>query len=606
MSKKAVHFPSQDDLLESVASVPRNSSLAEVESGELPSGGAMVASSNISSSSHSHGGAGGERGVGKRSIVIMLAVNFLANVVFSIVIPSLWDFLTKIDKDVDKSVLGWAIACNSAGTFISAPLLGAWADKWNTRGVMVFSLLLMIAGNCCYSLSYNLFPQTNANLAMLMVGRFTVGFAAGNFAVVQAYFSYATKPSQRLAVMSWNAGTTVIGFVVGPAIAAACQLNDVAVGPVHFNTDTLPGFVSGVAALLGLVAIFFVEDVQKPSAAALAREGVAAIARSAEKTASRRAAFAGERQALLGGDGKPSAAAVRAEPSRRAESVANYGAWLFGGSGYYQQSVPDKVVGASNPAIDDRAKTWAGGFPLDRHASIVAYGSLSYNDPSVRGNEALSIPWLPVIICLLLNFAITLTFTALETIGPPYTKELLDWGQWQNGVYFMVLGFICILSLAVLQFVVKCISDRAVLPLTCLLMSFGYALDFNLNPADFPPIWCFYVSSALTSIGYAAGTAVLIAIYSKVLEGLDQGMFMGAFSAACSIARIVGPLGASYVLQLDPHARWVFGGISIMLFVSAVGSALSYRVLKPRCESLPSAAVADAADDDEVASARVN
>lgn len=592
-----MHFPSNPDLLETVNALPRRDSLAEVESGELPSGGALAEASE----------SGGERGVGKRSIVIMLAVNFLANVVFSIVIPSLWNFLQSIDANVDKSVLGWAIACNSAGTFISAPLLGAWADKWQTRGVMVVSLLLMIAGNCCYSLSYNLFANnTSANLAMLMVGRFTVGFAAGNFAVVQAYFSYATKPSQRLAVMSWNAGTTVIGFVVGPAIAAACQLGDVTVGPVHFNTDTLPGFVSGIAALLGLVAMFFVEDVQKPSAAALAREGVAAIARAAEKTAARRAA--GERQALLDGargGGKPSAAAVRAEPSRRAESVANYGAWLFGGSGYYEQSVPDKVVGASNPAIDDRAKTWAGGFPLDRNASIVAYGSLSYNDPNVRGNEALSIPWLPVVICLLLNFAITLTFTALETIGPPYTKNLLGWEQWQNGVYFMVLGFICILSLAALQFVVKCISDRAVLPLACLLMSFGYALDFNLNPDAFPPHWCFYLSSALTSIGYAAGTAVLIAIYSKVLEGLDQGMFMGAFSAACSIARIVGPLGASYVLQLDEHARWVFGGIAIMLFVSAVGSAASYRVLKPRCESLPAAAaVGD--DGDEAAGARVN
>ena len=48
------------------------------------------------------------------------------------------------------------------------------------------------------------------NVGMLLGGRFVVGFAAGNYAVVQSYFSYATKPSQRLAVMSWNAGTTVV------------------------------------------------------------------------------------------------------------------------------------------------------------------------------------------------------------------------------------------------------------------------------------------------------------------------------------------------------------------------------------------------------------
>jgi MFS family permease len=575
--------------------VTRSHSLPEVESGELP-----ATSSNLS------GAEGGERGVGKRSIVIMLCVNFLANLVFSIVIPSLWPFLEHLGQD--KGVLGWAIACNSAGTFISAPLLGAWADKWHTRGVMIFSLLVMIAGNVVYSLAYNRYDgfSLDANLAMLMVGRFLVGFAAGNFSVIQSYFSYATKPSQRLTVMSWNAGTTVIGFVVGPAIAAACVVKNVELGPVVVNAETLPGFLSGIAALLGVVAMFFVEDVQRPSAAALAREGVQAIAAAAAKSAAKSASAPrsrGERQSLLGGDagGRASAAAVRSEPQRRAESVANYGAWLFGGSGYFEQSVPDKIIGAANPAIDDRAKTWTGAFPSDRHASIVSYASLTYNDASVTGNENLPIPWKPVIICLLLNFAVTLTFTALETIGPPYTAANtgLRWTlPWQNGVYFMVLGFICIFSLVALQFVVKCVNDRVVLPMTCVLMAGGYALSVNFTDA-YPPVYCFYLSSLLTSVGYASGTAVLIAIYSKVLDGLDQGVFMGAFSAACSVARIVGPLGASYMLQIDPMARWVFGGISIMLFLSAVLSAASYNVLKPRCEAQATVAVAGADGDED-------
>ena len=101
---------------------------------------------------------------------------------------------------------------------------------------MAVSLFLMVLANFCYSLAYNVFfhePPLWPNLAMLLGGRFLVGVAAGNYAVVQSYFSYATKPSQRLSVMSWNAGTTVIGFIVGPAIAAACKV-DAHIGKVSF------------------------------------------------------------------------------------------------------------------------------------------------------------------------------------------------------------------------------------------------------------------------------------------------------------------------------------------------------------------------------------
>jgi MFS family permease len=476
---------------------------------------------------------------------------------------------------------------------------------------MLFTLVLMILANFCYSLADKvIFDTLTSNLAMLMTGRFLVGFAAGNFAVVQAYFSYATKPSQRLAVMSWNAGTTVIGFVVGPAIAAACVVDtSIFGGRVRINSWTLPGYLSAIAAILAVIAMFFVEDVPRPSAAALARESVSAAEIAAEKKARRD----GERAALLGGGAGDAAArrasslrtasgTARLETQRRAGSVANYGAWLFGGSGYYEQSIPTHNVAGPNSDVDDRAKTWAGGFSLDRSASIVAYSSVNYGN--AHGGAAvasnLPIPWAAVIVCLFLNFSITLTFTSLETIGPPYTEANpgLQWSEWQTGIYFMVLGFVCIVSLVLLQFLVKLLRDRAILPLMCLVMSVGYALNFNIYDDAYPPVWCFYLSSALTSMGYAAGTAVLLAIFSKVLEGLDQGMFMGAFSAACSTARIAGPLVSSYVLQLDPHARWVFGGVAIALLVSAIVSLASYRLLKPRCEDVEVVADEEQGDGD--------
>ena len=53
--------------------------------------------------------AGPERGVGTRSIVIMLCINFLANIVFSIVIPSIWPFLNDGLGVTNKSYVGYAL-----------------------------------------------------------------------------------------------------------------------------------------------------------------------------------------------------------------------------------------------------------------------------------------------------------------------------------------------------------------------------------------------------------------------------------------------------------------------------------------------------------------
>ncbi len=55
------------------------------------------------------------------------------------------------------------------------------------------------------------------------------------------------------------------------------------------------------------------------------------------------------------------------------------------------------------------------------------------------------------------------------------------------------------------------------------------------------------------------------------------------------------------VLELDPHARWVFGGVAIALLVSALVSAASYRLLKPRCDDGEPAdgAVGVVADEEE-------
>lgn len=191
-------------------------------------------------------------------------------------------------------------------------------------------------------------------------------------------------------------------------------------------------------------------------------------------------------------------------------SICSYGSWLFGGSGYYDQpiasaderidgdaevapgsrrqkrraqrataaaattisgqlaspsrnaaplvasiansnddddvDVEDQAAARQQAAAFDRARTWAG--YSARHASVPMYGSVA-----IRADEplesSLTTPWRAVVVCLTINFVFTLPFTCLETIGPPYTASNphLRWGTVANGVYFCVLGVVCILRL---------------------------------------------------------------------------------------------------------------------------------------------------------------
>lgn len=64
----------------------------------------------------------------------MIFISFLSNFVFSIVIPSLPAFLVSLGAP--PYLNGWAVAANSAGTFLASPLLGFWSDRRGVKEVI--------------------------------------------------------------------------------------------------------------------------------------------------------------------------------------------------------------------------------------------------------------------------------------------------------------------------------------------------------------------------------------------------------------------------------------------------------------------------------------
>jgi len=145
---------------------------------------------------------------------LMIFINFLSNVVFSIVLPTLPFFLIQVNAP--SYLNGWAVAVNSLGTFIASPIMGYWADKRNFREVFFVSLVLMVIGNTWYALANNEYH--------IFAARFVVGIAAANFAPASSYLSYATSTQVRAKIMSWNAASSVLGFICGPAFSLLTSL----------------------------------------------------------------------------------------------------------------------------------------------------------------------------------------------------------------------------------------------------------------------------------------------------------------------------------------------------------------------------------------------
>jgi len=212
-------------------------------------------------------------------------------------------------------------------------------------------------------------------------------------------------------------------------------------------------------------------------------------------------------------------------------------------------------------------------------------GSGIYSGGSVKDISQLlkmrnQIPKMPVFICLLAYFIYTCSFTVFETIGTPYSYDAFNWGVTQNSILYAVLGLLCILSLVILQIFVRFFNDRILVIGTTTLVVMGFSVLFDYQN-HFVSLPRFIVAVALVGAGYATAVAVLISIYSKVLESLDQGMLMGWLSSSGSVARIIGPVFASNAFQYG-GGRLVFGFMAGMTLAIWITLMFCYRVLAPK------------------------
>lgn len=137
-------------------------------------------------------------------------------------------------------VIGVLAAAWAVAQFFGAPIMGALADRFGRRPV----LLASIFGLGLETLLMAFAP----NLTWLFIGRLLSGFTASSFLVATAYIADVTPPEQRAARFGLVGAIWNVAMIVGPALGGL-------LGAVNLR---LPFFISAGVCLVAAVYGYFV------------------------------------------------------------------------------------------------------------------------------------------------------------------------------------------------------------------------------------------------------------------------------------------------------------------------------------------------------------
>lgn len=194
----------------------------------------------------------------RRSINACIAIVFLSNVGFSIVMPSIWPYMASFQRS--GCYLGLAISAFSFGQTIGSAMLSLWYEKYrhHLRVILSLSILCMLIGDLWYALTAEL-----GGLWMIFLARFLTGFGAGNQEVIQGFVASITTPEERPKHIAALSLFATLSFIIGPVLAAVISTMGCEWRATVFNSWTVPGFAS---ALFGLVSLLLVTIIHRPRA----------------------------------------------------------------------------------------------------------------------------------------------------------------------------------------------------------------------------------------------------------------------------------------------------------------------------------------------------
>jgi len=188
------------------------------------------------------------------SLWIVYFTTFIQSLGFSIILTGVWPYLTQLEKEPHKELLGWVIAANPIGQLIFSPLIGWFCTFLNSiRLPSIFCLFVFIVSNVWYALLP--LHQENAQYFM-MFARFLVGISSGSIAACRTFVTQETLLKERTPSIAYLSLFQGVGFTVGPALQVLLTgLGEEGIplwGKLTLSMYTGAGWI---AAILGLINI---------------------------------------------------------------------------------------------------------------------------------------------------------------------------------------------------------------------------------------------------------------------------------------------------------------------------------------------------------------
>ncbi|XP_065069101.1 major facilitator superfamily domain-containing protein 8-like isoform X1 [Rhopilema esculentum] len=153
-----------------------------------------------------------------RTIRITYLTMTLSAMEFSIILPSIWPYLQKVDQEVNAQFLGLVVTGYGIFQVIGSILFGAWCQYRPAIEPLLASASLRFIGNFLYLCAEN-YPGFDGKM-LILFARLTIGFSAGDIAVCRTVVSQSAAKYEKNNALKVIVALEEFGSAMGPALQA--------------------------------------------------------------------------------------------------------------------------------------------------------------------------------------------------------------------------------------------------------------------------------------------------------------------------------------------------------------------------------------------------
>ena len=168
---------------------------------------------------------------------------------------------------------------------------------------------------------------------------------------------------------------------------------------------------------------------------------------------------------------------------------------------------------------------------------------------------------------ILVSFATVCVFAGMETTFALWSSRTFGWGPAQNGYLFAFVGILgaALQGLAIGR-LTRRFGEIRVLAAGLVLIAAGLT---GIGLSTSVPM--LFATASLFGIGVGMANPSLASLVSRGADAADQGMVLGVYQSAGSLARVVGPLVAGVAFaHLGKSAPFLVGAVVILPVVLLV------------------------------------